>query len=203
MLYIERRTLRGHSQVLCQQTDQLQHNTDPNSSKKSNVCPSVHGIKRRIGNTSFQLSMHVSEVRYNFCRYHTQKQLCHLVLHNFLNVWVTATMQPSFCFGWILNSKRKNSLTLYSFSIRFLWRLTALAANVDEELWKHKKENKISYWVAMKPLYFHDLFTLSITLRWRSKAVFCLFVYYENPYFILKETLFPSENWHFSSVLEP
>lgn len=56
----------------------------------------------------------------------------------------------------------------------------------------------------MKPLYFHDLFTLSVTLKWRNKAVFCLFVYCKNQYFILKETLFPpSENRHFCSVLEP
>lgn len=147
--------------------------------------------------------MHIWEVRCNFCYYHIQKQLSHLVLHNFLNEWVTATMQPPFCFRWIPNSKQKHSLTLNTFSIRFLWRLTALPANVDEELWKHKKENKISNWVAMKPLYFHDLFTLSITLRQRSTAVFCLFVYYENSYVILKETYFLSDYWHFSSVLEP
>lgn len=54
----------------------------------------------------------------------------------------------------------------------------------------------------MKPLYFHDLFTLSITLKWRSTAVFCLLAYYENSYVVLKETSFPSENLHFSSVLE-
>lgn len=48
----------------------------------------------------------------------------------------------SFSFRWIQNSKWKHSLTFYSFSIRFLWRLTALAANADEELWKHRKKIK-------------------------------------------------------------
>lgn len=57
-------------------------------------------------------------------------------------------------------------------------------------MWKHEKENKISNWVAMKHLYFHDLLMLSITLKQRSKVVFCLFVYYENSFFILKETFF-------------
>lgn len=152
MLCVERKTLRGHTHRLCQLTDQLQQNTESNSSKKAKVCPSVqpmipvqfclevHGIKHRIGNTSSQLSMHIWEVRCSFCYYHIQKQLSHPALHNFPHVWVTATMQPPFCFRWLLNSEQKHSLTLYVFSVGFLWRLTALAFNVDEELWKRKTE---------------------------------------------------------------
>lgn len=142
MLCVERNTLKGHSHMLCQWTDQFQQKTDSNSSKKSKVWPSVILLGIRWNKTQ-NWKCHLPAKMYIWCNfryYHIQKQFSHLVLHNFVNVQVTPTMQPPFCFRWTINYKQKHSLTLNAFSIRFLWMLTALAANVDEELWKHKKE---------------------------------------------------------------